>query len=41
MSATGSRCWRCNETYGEKNVVCSGPVFKKMKIEGGKAVLDI
>jgi sialate O-acetylesterase len=28
-----------NKTYGEKNVVCSGPVFQKMKIEGDKAVL--
>ena len=28
-----------NKTYGEKKVVCSGPVFKGMKIEGGKAVL--
>jgi len=28
-----------NKAYGEKNVVCSGPMFKKMKIEGSKAVL--
>jgi sialate O-acetylesterase len=28
-----------NKTYGERNVVCSGPAFKKMKIEDGKAVL--
>jgi sialate O-acetylesterase len=28
-----------NKTYGEKNVVCSGPVFQKMKIEGDIAVL--
>ena len=28
-----------NKTYGERNVVCSGPVFRKMKIEGDKAVL--
>ena len=28
-----------NKTYGEKNVVCSGPTFRKMRIEGGKAVL--
>jgi sialate O-acetylesterase len=28
-----------SKTYGEKNAVCSGPVFKKMTIEGGKAVL--
>jgi sialate O-acetylesterase len=28
-----------NKTYGEKNVVCSGPAFSKMKIEGDKAVL--
>ena len=29
-----------NETYGEKKLVCSGPAFKKIKIEGGKAVLE-
>jgi sialate O-acetylesterase len=29
-----------NKTYGEKNVVCSGPTFKKMKIEDGKAILE-
>jgi sialate O-acetylesterase len=28
-----------NKTYGEKNVVCEGPVFKKVKIEGDKVVL--
>jgi sialate O-acetylesterase len=28
-----------NKTYGEKDVVASGPVFKKMKIEGNKAIL--
>jgi sialate O-acetylesterase len=28
-----------NKTYGEKDIVCSGPVFRKMKIEGDKAVL--
>jgi len=28
-----------NETYGKKNFACSGPVFKKMKIEGDKAAL--
>ena len=28
-----------NKTYGEKNVVCSGPVFSKMKTEGDQAVL--
>ena len=28
-----------NQTYGEKNVVASGPVFKQMKIEGNKAIL--
>jgi sialate O-acetylesterase len=28
-----------NKTYGEKNVVCNGPVFSKMKITGGKAIL--
>jgi len=29
-----------NKTYGEKNVVYSGPTFRKMKIEGNKAVLQ-
>jgi sialate O-acetylesterase len=29
-----------NKTYGEKNLVCSGPTFKKMKIEDGKAILE-
>jgi sialate O-acetylesterase len=28
-----------NKTYGEKDVVASGPVFKQMKIEGNKAIL--
>ncbi|HEY2082963.1 MAG TPA: sialate O-acetylesterase [Verrucomicrobiae bacterium] len=28
-----------HQTYGEKNVVASGPVFKQMKIEGNKAFL--
>jgi sialate O-acetylesterase len=28
-----------NKTYGEKNVVSEGPAFKRMKIEGNKAVL--
>jgi sialate O-acetylesterase len=28
-----------NKTYGEKNAICSGPVFRKIKIQGGKAVL--
>ncbi len=28
-----------NKTYGEKNVVCSGPTFRKMKISGNIAVL--
>jgi sialate O-acetylesterase len=28
-----------NKTYGEKNVVCQGPVFGKMKVDGDKAVL--
>jgi sialate O-acetylesterase len=28
-----------NETYGEKDVVASGPTFKRLKIEGNKAVL--
>lgn len=29
-----------NKTYGQKNVVCSGPVFKKMKIKGNQAILS-
>jgi sialate O-acetylesterase len=28
-----------NKTYGEKNVVCSGPTFRKMKISGNTAML--
>jgi len=28
-----------NKTYGEKGVVCQGPVFEKVKISGDKAVL--
>ncbi|HTY87289.1 MAG TPA: sialate O-acetylesterase [Candidatus Acidoferrum sp.] len=28
-----------NKTYGQKDVTCSGPVFKKMKIKGPQAVL--
>ena len=28
-----------NKTYGEKNVVACGPTFKRMKIEGNKAIL--
>jgi sialate O-acetylesterase len=28
-----------HQTYGEKNVVAVGPVFKRMKIEGNKAIL--
>ena len=28
-----------SKTYGEKNVVAEGPVFKRMKIEGNKAIL--
>jgi sialate O-acetylesterase len=28
-----------NETYGEKNVVATGPAFKRMKIVGNKAIL--
>jgi sialate O-acetylesterase len=29
-----------NKTYGQKDVVCSGPVFKTMKIQDGQAVLS-
>jgi sialate O-acetylesterase len=29
-----------NKTYGQKGVVCSGPVFKKMKIKGRQAILS-
>ncbi len=28
-----------SKTYGEKNMVSSGPAFKRMKIEGNKAIL--
>lgn len=28
-----------NKTYGKKEVACTGPVFKAMKVKGGKAVL--
>ena len=28
-----------NKTYGEKDVVCSGPVFKKVKVKGSRAIL--
>jgi sialate O-acetylesterase len=28
-----------NKTYGRKDLVCSGPTFKKMKIHGSQAVL--
>src|SRR6185503_21212289 len=28
------------KTYGEKNVVADGPAFRRMKIEGNKAVLS-
>jgi sialate O-acetylesterase len=29
-----------NKTYGQKDVVCSGPVFKKMKIKDNRAILS-
>ena len=29
-----------NKTYGRKDLVCSGPMFKKMKIQGNQAVLS-
>ena len=28
-----------NKTYGKKDVVCTGPIFKAMKVKDGKAVL--
>ena len=28
-----------NKTYGKKDMVCTGPVFKSMKVKGGEAVL--
>ena len=28
-----------NKTYGQKDVVCSGPVFKQVKIKGNQAIL--
>jgi sialate O-acetylesterase len=31
--------WARAKTYGEKDLVCSGPLFKSMTIEGGKARL--
>jgi sialate O-acetylesterase len=29
-----------NQTYGEKDVIAEGPAFKKMKVEGNKAILS-
>jgi len=29
-----------NKTYGQKDVVCTGPVFKKMKIKDNQAILS-
>ena len=29
-----------NKTYGRKDIVCSGPMFKKMKTQGNQAVLS-
>ncbi len=29
--------WARAKTYGEKDLVCSGPLFKSMTVEGGKA----
>jgi len=31
--------WALAKTYGEKNLVCSGPIYKTMKVEGDKARL--
>ncbi len=28
-----------NKTYGRKDIVCTGPMFKKMKIKGSQAIL--
>ncbi len=32
--------WALAKDYGKKDVVCSGPVFSKMKIDGNRAVLS-
>lgn len=32
--------WALARDYGQKDVVCSGPLFKTMKIEGGRARLE-
>jgi sialate O-acetylesterase len=29
-----------NKTYGRKDIVCSGPMYKKMKIQDNQAVLS-
>jgi len=31
--------WALAKTYGQKNIVCSGPTYKSMKVEGDKIVL--
>jgi sialate O-acetylesterase len=32
--------WALAKTYGKKDVVYSGPLYKSMKVDGGKAVLS-
>jgi len=32
--------WALAKTYGRKGLVCSGPLYKSMKVEGGKVILD-
>ena len=32
--------WALAKTYGHKDVVCSGPLYKTLKVEGDKAVLS-
>jgi sialate O-acetylesterase len=32
--------WALAKTYGRKGIVCSGPLYKAMKVEGDKAVLS-
>ena len=32
--------WALAKTYGQKELVCSGPLYKSMKVAGGKAVVQ-
>ena len=32
--------WALAKDYGKKDIVYSGPLFKSMKVEGGRAILD-